>query len=116
MKADIQAVLERMALAERVGARLAEPAVLLSELPAEADERRWLVVAAERLVASVATLRARVEQGLALPELKALRAEREQQLEQAWVGGVRNRRLSPHHCGTGSSSTIEMRSACVRAR
>jgi hypothetical protein len=90
MKADVQGVLDRMALAERVTAKLAEPSLLLSELPADAEERRWLAVAAQRLAASVAVLRSRVEESLALPELRPLRVQREQRLEQEWVSGVRH--------------------------
>ena len=90
MKADVQGVVDRMALAERVAAKLAAPDLLPGELPPEADERRWLVVAAERLAAAIVTLRRRLEQGLLLPELERLRAEHEQRLEQEWVKSVRH--------------------------
>jgi hypothetical protein len=90
MKADVQGVLERMALAERVATRLAAPEQLVGEFPPDADERRWLLVAAERLAAALVALQRRLEQGLLLPELEPLRLEREQRLEQEWVGAVRH--------------------------
>jgi hypothetical protein len=90
MTADVQGVLDRMALAERVAAKLAQPGLLPSDLPVEAEERRWLLVATQRLAAALAALRARVEQSLALPELRSLRAEHEKRLEQEWVGAVRH--------------------------
>ena len=88
MKADFQGILDRMARAARVEAKLTDPG-LLSELPPEADEQRWLLIAAQRLAAAVTVLRTRLEQSLALPELKPLRQERAQRLEQEWLVGVR---------------------------
>jgi hypothetical protein len=90
MTVNVQGVLDRMALAERMAAKLVEPDLLPMSFPADAEERGWLVVAAQRLAAALAALRARVEQGLILPELRSLRVEREQRLEQEWVAAVRH--------------------------
>jgi hypothetical protein len=89
MKSDVQEVLDRLTLAERVATGLAERAIIPGELPLESEERGWLAVAAERLTEATAALRTQLEQGLMLPELKTLRAEREQRLELGWVGSLR---------------------------
>jgi hypothetical protein len=86
MKSEIQEVAQRLELAERVVLRLNEA---LPRLSPDAEERRWLVSAEQRLGEQVTAARARLEQGIALPELKALRAERQMRLEAEWLGALR---------------------------
>ena len=89
MKSDVQSVLEQMAFAERLVVKLTQPGPLVGVLPSDAEEQRWLTVAAQRLTATAAEVRSRVDQALSLPELKALRIERAQRLEREWAAALR---------------------------
>lgn len=87
MKSDVAEVLHRVEHAERVLLRLEEARVRCQGHPL--DECGWLDAARARLRGACAAVRAAVADGLALPELKGLRAEREGGLEREWLAALR---------------------------
>lgn len=89
MKAEVRESLELVELAERVVVQLDEVAQTWTGGERDPEARQWLATAADRIRVGVAEVRARLDQGLALPELKALRLEHQRAREQAWVAAVR---------------------------
>jgi len=88
MKSEIREILARIELAERCAAQVTETLEQAPALPPE--ERSWLVAAQRRLGERVAVLQARIEESVALPEFKAVRAERQQRLEREWLAALNN--------------------------
>lgn len=89
MKTDIDEVIQQLEVAERVLARLRSVPERMTGVASQGPERGWLAIAEARLGGRVALARAALEDALALPELKAIRLERQLGLEQAWVESVR---------------------------
>ena len=85
MKSEVNAVIEQLEFAVQSAKRLDGMAARLTGSPLGGEERAWLESAARRLSAGIPGLRASLEQSLALPELKVLRAERQTRLEQDWL-------------------------------
>lgn len=103
MKTEIDEVIQQLELAERVVARLGSIPERLTGVAAQGPERSWLAVAEARLGGRIALLHAELEQALPLPELKALRLERQLGLEQAWLASVKQLFASlVAHVGQGS--------------
>ncbi len=89
MKSEVHDVIQRVELAERIVVRLERLLNRSADLRLEADERAWLTVARARLEQRATLVREQLEASLSLPELKALRAERQLKLEQEWLVALR---------------------------
>ena len=89
MKSEGHEIIQRVAIAERVALRLKRLLEESAESEDWAEERRWLAVAEERVAQHAAELCAALDQSLALPELRALRQERELGLEREWLDALR---------------------------
>ncbi|MFZ5893379.1 MAG: hypothetical protein ACOY0T_20125 [Myxococcota bacterium] len=89
MKSEVNAVIEQLALAERISQRLESMLARLDTSVLGSEERGWLSCAAQRLAASLPALRETLDRSLDLPELKAVRAERQARLEQDWLRALR---------------------------
>lgn len=82
MKSEVQEVIQRVEVAERVVSRLKQASTL--DLDEGTEERRWLEVAEGRLATSAELVRKTLEESLMLPELESIRKERQGRLEQEW--------------------------------
>lgn len=89
MGSEIQETIRQVELAQNVVLKLQAILGASPEAPADAEERRWLAVAESRLAQDVVATRSQLEGALGLPELKALRGDRQQQLEQKWLHAAR---------------------------
>lgn len=89
MKSEVSAVVAELESAERLVGRLESMAARLEGSALGGEERDWLLSAARRLTQALPSLRELLEHSLALPELKALRAERVTKLERDWVSALR---------------------------
>lgn len=90
MKSEAHDVIQRVELAERVAVRLAQLARGASGVGLGDEERGWLSAAESRLQKSIAAVREQLDGCFALPELKSLRVERQQRLEQEWLTALRS--------------------------
>jgi hypothetical protein len=88
MKTEVNAAVEQLDSAARIVKTLENIASRLQGTPLGGEERDWLLAAARRLSATLPPLESALEGGIALPELKALRAERQARLEHDWLDAL----------------------------
>ncbi|MGC4087499.1 MAG: hypothetical protein QM756_06335 [Polyangiaceae bacterium] len=107
MKSEAEAVLEQLEAVEQLVERVKRAGQSRLVTQTGDEELSWLEAAERRLSSAASALRATVEASLALPELKALRAERVLRLEQDWLRALRTLLDDLVRCVGATSPLIE---------